>query len=426
MLGLYNAVLLPLRAAASLWAAWGARHGERRHEWNERRARTLPEIRPGGLWIHGASVGEARLVGLVVDAVRARNPGLPIAVSATTRTGRLGLPGSPRADATFFAPLDFRGYPDRVLDAVRPGTLVLVETELWPNLLHAAAERRVPAVLINGRLSPERMSRYRRLKRLYAPLLAGLSRVGAQTVPDAERLLELGVREPALVVTGNIKYDLRAPAVEARQLRARFGLAAERPVVAAGSTGAGEDGAVIDAFLETRRTYPDLFLILAPRHPQRADAVAREASGRGLALHRMSSGADERAGRSDGLLVDVVGELAALYVLARAAFVGGSLVPIGGHNVLEPAAAGVPVLFGPHTHHVTEPADALLAVEGAERVTNAHELATAWSRLLADGSRRERMARRAAGVIEANRGALARSVELILGCVDARLPARQA
>jgi 3-deoxy-D-manno-octulosonic-acid transferase len=140
----------------------------------------------------------------------------------------------------------------------------------------------------------------------------------------------------------------------------------------------------------------------------------------------MSSGADERAGRSDGLLVDVVGELAALYVLARAAFVGGSLVPIGGHNVLEPAAAGVPVLFGPHTHHVTEPADALLAVEGAERVRNAHELATAWSRLLADGSRRERMARRAAGVIEANRGALARSVELILGCVDARLPARQA
>ena len=422
MLGLYNTVLLPLRAATTLWAAWDARREGRAREWDERRARVVPAIRGGGLWIHGASVGEARLVALVVDVVRSRRPELAIAASATTRTGRGQLPAPPRVDAAFFAPLDFPGYPGRLLDAVRPGVLALVETELWPNLLHAAAERAVPTVLVNGRLSPERMSRYRRLKRLYRPLLAGLSRVGAQTARDGERLIEMGVREQALVVTGNIKYDLPAPAVEVHRLRSRFGLAPERPVVAAGSTANGEDGAVIDAFLETRRTCPDLFLILAPRHPERADDVAREAQVRGVRLHRMSSGDDARAGRSDGLLVDVVGELAALYALARAAFVGGSLVPIGGHNVLEPAAVGVPVLFGPHTHHVTEPVDSLLAAGGARRVGSAGDLAAAWIRLLADDVRRETMARKAAVVIESNRGALERSVALILGALDSQPP----
>jgi 3-deoxy-D-manno-octulosonic-acid transferase len=186
----------------------------------------------------------------------------------------------------------------------------------------------------------------------------------------------------------------------------------------AGSTGDGEDGAVLDAFLKTRGAHPDLFLILAPRHPQRADDVAREAESRGLRLHRLSGGDDASAGRADGLLVDAVGELGQLYALARAAFVGGSLVPVGGHNVLEPAALGVPVLFGPHTHHVSDPADSLVTAGGAWRVRDAEELATAWTVLVDDDRAREEMARRATAVIEASRGALGRSVDLILSALD--------
>jgi 3-deoxy-D-manno-octulosonic-acid transferase len=412
MLGLYNTALLPLRAAALVWAGVDRGSEARTREWGERRARVLPGLPPGGIWMHGASVGEARIVKSLAAAVRRRRPDVPLAVSAITRTGRGQLPGPPDVESAFFAPLDFTGLPGRVLDAVRPAALVLVETELWPNLLHEADARRVPVGLINGRLSAGRMSRYRRFGGLYRPLLERIARVGAQSAADAERFRELGVPAERLETTGNVKYDLPPPTADPAAVRERFGLAVDRPVLVAGSTGEGEEIAVLDAFAQMRERFPDLYLVLAPRYPARADDVERLVRERGLELTRVTTFVEGSAVR-DGLLVDTIGELASLYTVARIAFVGGSLVPIGGHNVLEPAACGVPVLFGPHTENADEPARALLDAGAACRVGDADALAARCLELLGNDEARHRMGERAEAVVRANRGAMERTLSIL-------------
>lgn len=412
MLRLYNTALLPLRAAAALYAAWASRDPARAVEWAERRARTLPSTPPGGLWIHAASVGEVAILRQIVRVLRVERERLPIATSCTTPAGRAGLSEASLADAAFFVPLDFAGMPGRILDALRPRALVLVETELWPNLLHEAAERGVEAVVVNARLAPERMARYRRLRALYAPLTMTL-RVGAQSAADAARFAEIGVPDGRISVTGNVKYDLPVPATSGAELRARFGLG-ERPVVVAGSTGEGEEALVLDAFLATRKVVPSAYLVLAPRHVARAAEVLREAAARGVTLVRRSSVEEGGAPSGDGLLVDTLGELSGLYAMAGAAFVGGSLVPIGGHNVLEPAAAGVPVLFGPHTQHVAEPARALLSAGAALRVDDSRALGSAFTLLCGDRERARAMGAAGRAVVSRNGGALLRTVELVL------------
>ena len=416
---LYNILLVPIRWLASLASFRFRRDDRRREEWAERRVRSVPGIEAGGLWIHGASVGEIRIVTSIASALRKARPELPLAVSAYTRTGRDALPGPPRVDASFFMPFDFPGYPARLLEALQPAGLVLVETELWPNLIREAEIHRIPVIVVNGRLSPARMRRYRRLGSLYRPLLRSLAAVGIQSGDDAERFLELGVDRERIEITGNIKYDLPRPEIEPYRLAARFGLSPDRPVLVAGSTGPGEEEAVFAAFLEIRRDRPDAFLILAPRHPERSEGVHQMATAAGLDLCRLSGADSGGAGATDGLLVDTLGELAALYGLATAAFVGGSLIPVGGHNVLEPAAAGVPVLYGPHTEHFREPARALLQAGGGTVVADAGALAGAFRSYLRDPER-ARIAGAAAGqVVQANRGALDRSVDLVLKTVSA-------
>ncbi len=414
MLRLYNLLLSPLRVAAPAVAAWRSARGGSREAWDERLGRRLPSVPPGGIWIHGASVGEARIATSLAAGLREAEPSLPLAASAVTRTGRERLPAPPAVDAAFHAPLDFPGPVRRVLSALRPRALVLIETELWPNLLALASRAGASSCLVNGRLSPERMARYRRLRSLYRPLLAGLAGVGAQDGEAAERLRSLGARPEAIEITGNVKYDLPPPAEDRDLLRRRYALAANRPVVAAGSTGEGEDAPVLDAFHDLRREFPDAFLLLAPRHPTRFRSAEEEARRRGLRLHRFSDGEPSRAGGTDGILLDALGALSTLYALADVAFVGGSLVPVGGHNVLEPAAASVPVLFGPHTHHVGEPAEALLRRGGARRVADAAALARAWGEWLRSRDERERAGRAALAVVLENRGALARTVALVL------------
>ena len=409
MLGLYNIALFPLRASAALWAAWSARDPVRRVEWGERLGRRLPAAPPGGLWLHGASVGEARLVARLASAVRSRRPGLPMYASATTVAGRAGLPAPPAVDAAFFVPLDFRGLGSRVLGALRPAALVLVETELWPNLLHETLSAGVPIVVLNGRLSARRMRRYRRLGGLYRPLLARVAAVGAQSEADAQRFVELGAPHPRVRVTGNLKYDLVPPP-------GGRGVAA-RPTFVAGSTAPGEEAAVIEAFRRARATTTDLLLVLAPRHLNRVAEVDALVRSSGLTLVRLGAGAPIE-GLTDVLLVDTLGDLPALYRDARVAFVGGSLVPVGGHNLLEPAAAGVPVLFGPHVDHVAEPAAALERAGGGRRVRDAAELAAALGTWLADDRLRVEAGEAARQVVESNRGAVERSVGLLLETLD--------
>jgi 3-deoxy-D-manno-octulosonic-acid transferase len=339
---------------------------------------------------------------------------LPLYASAVTRTGRAGLPGPPAVDAAFFAPLDFRGLPSRVLEALGPTGLALVETELWPNLVHEAGQRGVPVAIVNGRLSEERMSRYRRWRRLYRAVLEGIARVGAQSDADAERFESLGVDRGRIVVTGNLKYDLAPLDHDRAALRDRLGVdPVSRPVLVAGSTAEGEDAAVLDAFLAVRAEHPGTLLILAPRHLSRVEAASAACAARGLESVRLSGIPPANAAGRDVVVVDSTGELARLYAVADAAFVGGSLVPVGGHNVLEPVAAGVPVLFGVHTGHVAEPARALVDAGAATRVADGEALGRAWSLLLGDRAARDRMAACGRGVLEGGRGSLVRTLDLL-------------
>lgn len=416
MIRLYNAALFPLRIAVSAWGGARMRSGAKGEKWAERLARRIPQVRPGGIWIHGASVGEARIVEEIARGLRDARPSLPLSASAVTATGRGQLPTPPLVDAAFFLPFDFSGLPSRILDAVRPRVLVIVETELWPNLLSEAAGNGVAVVTVNGRLSEQRMTSYRRLGRLYRPLLSRLYAVGARTRSDARRFEELGVPAGAIRVTGNVKYDLPTPTVDPVGLRQRLGLASDRPVFVAGSTAKGEDALVLEAFSIARSLHPDLMLVLAPRHPERCDEVKQIVRSAGYEVDPLST--SDGSPPRDVLLVDTIGQLKAIYSLAAAAFVGGSLVPRGGHNVLEPAAVGVPVLFGPHTESVSEPADALEQAGGALRVGSAPELGEAVSSILSDPDRAGRIVENARAVLATNRGAVERSLQIVLDAFD--------
>lgn len=414
---LYNVALLPVRVASFVFGVWPRGSPEANLERDQRLARRLPSAPPDSLWIHGASVGEARMVGALAGEVRRRRPRQPVVASAVTPTGRRQLPQPPAIDAAFFLPLDFPAVQRRAFDHVRPSMVVLVETEIWPNLLAEAALRKIPVAIVNGRLSRKRFTRYRRLASLYAPLLSGLGAVAAAGADDAERFSSLGVPDGAIHVIGNLKFDLPPLSADLAGLRRRFGVPEGRPVVAAGSTGEGEDTLALDAFLGARRTVPNLMLILAPRHPDRFATAADEAVRRGLSVACVSHRRAEPG--ADVLLVDTIGELASLYGLAGSAFVGGSLVPVGGHNLLEPLAAGVPVLFGPYTDQVEPIAEALIHAGAGSRVDDAAALGRRWAELAARPDERARLSRLGAAFLAANRGALHRAVDLVLALRDA-------
>jgi len=422
MIRLYNTALAPLRPLAELWARRPWLAPDKREEWEQRRGLGLPRPRAGGLWIHGASVGEARIVRGLAAAVRGARHDLSLSVSALTPTGRAQLPAPPAVDAAFFSPLDFRGFTARALHAIRPLVFALVETELWPNLLREALDRSARIVVVNGRLSDRRMGRYRRFSRLFRPLLAGVTRLGAQTEVDAQRFVELGASPAAVAVTGNVKYDLPGPEADATVVRDRLGLAPERPVFVAGSTWRGEEDLVLGAFEDAKRVHPDLLLLLAPRHPDRVDKVEESVRSRGHTIGRCSRDASRSAG-CDVILVDTVGELPSLYQLASVAFVGGTLVPVGGHNLLEPAGVGAPVLFGPHTDNVREIASALGRAGAATRVTDGKGLSRELRSLLHDADRRGTMGRLGRELVRSNRGALERSARMIFEVLDAATPA---
>jgi len=413
MLALYNTALLPFRLLAPLWGAWQARDAASRAEWEQRLGRDIPAAHRGGLWIHGSSVGEARIVGALARQLRRAAPRLSLSVSSQTVTGRAQLPGPPEVDSAFFAPLDFPDAVDRTLATLAPRALILVETELWPNLLHAGRRAGLSIVVVNGRLSADRMRRYRRFGSLYRGCVGCLSRVAAQSEDDAARFVEMGLDPSAVEVTGNVKYDLPVPADDSAELRRRIGWSHDQSVFLAGSTAVGEEEILLDALARVREQSPGLRLALAPRHPERFDTVERQIRAAGFSVARFSATPSAGAASADVLLVDTVGDLRRLYRLATVAFVGGSLVPVGGHNLLEPALVEAPLLVGPHTHNVAEMAG-LLSEAGASRsVCDAEELAAVLSTLLAQPEQRETMIRAATRVATIHRGALSRSIELI-------------
>jgi len=366
------------------------------------------------IWLHAASLGEVAAAAAVLSALRARHPETPIVVTTATPTGRS------RARELFgagtvvrFLPYDTPRAVARFLDNVEPALAIIMETELWPNLFRECARRALPLVLASARLSAKSASRYRRCGALFRDIFTANVIVAAQTAGDAERFRSIGAHPERTHVVGNVKFDIEVGAdggVRAQRLRSQT--LGGRPTWIAGSTHAGEDEQVIDAHCQVRAQRPDALLVLAPRHPSRFDGVAALLARSGLAFSRRSGGAPVAADAAV-LLLDTLGELSDFYAAADIAFVGGSLVPIGGHNLLEPAALGVPVLYGPSQFNGRESAALLSAAGAALPVADARTLAASVRRLFDRPEERQRIGAIGRATVASARGSVARLLALI-------------
>jgi 3-deoxy-D-manno-octulosonic-acid transferase len=405
------AIVLPL-AVPVLWIR-DRITGKSRPPFGLRLARDLPEIAPGGVWIHAVSVGEVEVARQLVRRLRETRGQLPILVTATTATG-LSLARRTLADeATVLpSPLDLPGPVGRLFSAAKPRLLVLVETELWPEMLHQAGASGVPVAVVNGRLSEGSFARYHRIRRLLRPLLEPVAMVLVRDSSDAARFGEIGVDRGRIRVAGNIKYDL-SPDPEPLQWAAHITrLAGDRPVIVAGSTMDGEEDRLVEACERHRAEGVAPFLVIAPRHPERFDVVAGLLERRGLAVARRSR-LPEVPDRADVWLMDSIGELARAYALGSVAFVGGSLAATGGHNPLEAAVWGVPVLSGPHVFNFQEVYRDMVAAGGARLVADDGELMAELLRLIKDPVAARAMGAAGRAEVERNRGATARTVDAL-------------
>jgi 3-deoxy-D-manno-octulosonic-acid transferase len=369
------------------------------------------------LWVHAVSVGEVLAVSRLVKTLDAALPGCFIAVSTTTRTGQELARERFGAERVFYCPLDLPWAVRAYLKALQPRLLVLAETEFWPNLLSGCFRRGIPVAVVNARISDRSWPRYRRLRWLWRPFLSRLSRVLAQSQTDAERLKAIGCLPQRVTVAGTLKFDVRA-AWEAEATLQLKALAQGLRFVVAGSTLEGEEAALVEAWPQLLEADPQLAMVLAPRHPERFGAVAALLDKSGVAWVRRS---DWRA-TNEGLikplcpgsivLLDTIGELASVYSLASVAFVGGSLIPAGGHNPLEPAQFGVPIVMGPHYANFRAITEDLLAHQ-ALRIAAREELAAVLIELLQDRSATEAMGSRARQVFTSQAGATTRCVEAL-------------
>jgi len=385
---LLNAIYLALLVACAPWLVYRAvRTGRYRQGWSEKFLGDAP-ARIGDrpcVWFHAVSVGEVLLLKPILRELGRRRPGWELVVSTTSATG-LGVARRAYPDlVTFYAPLDFSWATRRAVARVRPTVLALVELELWPNLVWAAHRAGCRVAVVNGRLSPRSHRGYRRLRGPLGPTFRRLDAVTVQTEEYAERFVDLGVPRQRVRVTGSVKYDgLEGDRSNPRTLALRraLGLSAADLVFVAGSTMEGEEDAALAAYRRARGDHPTLRLVLVPRHAERFQAVAAWLAREGEAVVRRSlPGARPEVAAAGGppvVLIDTLGELSAVWGLADVAFVGGSLYPgRGGQNMMEPAAFGAAVLFGPHTENFRETVDQLLKCGGARRVADAGDLALA-------------------------------------------------
>ena len=378
------------------------------------RALLVPSI-----WLHAVSLGEMSAAAPLARALRLRFPHMALVVTTATPAGRARAAALFEGDADIrFLPYDTPGAVRRFLARTRPRAAIIMETELWPNLLRECERRGIPVLLASARLSLRSVSRYRRFGGLFAAVFSKNLVVAAQTAEDAERFKSIGAAAQRTLVVGNVKFDVRVDAGIVQAGRAlRAVLAGARPVWIAGSTHAGEEEQLLDAHSALLTSTPNAVLLLVPRHKDRFAAVAELLARRGVRFarrSRMASG--EQAPRlpddTPVLLVDTVGELATLYASADVAFVGGSLVAVGGHNLLEPAV-GLPVLTGPSHFNGEEIAQLLLARGAAQEVQSAQDLAAALQRLLAAPQLREQIGIIGKEIIATNRGSVARLLALI-------------
>ncbi|MCK5219614.1 3-deoxy-D-manno-octulosonic acid transferase [bacterium] len=364
------------------------------------------------IWFHAASLGELSAVEPIAGALKERNPDIGIVVSTTTLTGLEQVKHKiPMASRALLLPLDYPGAVKRIMKMVEPNLLVLTETELWPNLIRQTKRLGIQLALVNGRLSQRSLRHYQWISRLISSMLKSFDLMAMQSEKDAERFKLLGANPQRLKVTGNVKFDTSSRS-RRDDLRSELRLASSRPVWVAGSTRPGEEEIILQAFKEVQERIPNAVLILAPRHLERLREVEQ-------LLVRQCTAFTYRSRVSKELLdfpviiLDNIGELAEIYGLAQVAFIGGSLVSLGGHNPLEPAMLGVPVLIGPHTDHFARPVEILLKSGGAQVITTAEELAAAVINMLSHPEEARQCGEQARQSVSAYQGAAGRTVDLL-------------
>ncbi len=407
-------LLLPL-VMLRLWLR-GRKAPAYRQRWAERLGIFPKPDFDKTIWVHSVSVGETIAAAPMIKALQARYPDYQLVVTTMTPTG------SERVRALFadqvfhvYAPYDIPVAINRFLNAINPAMLIVMETELWPNTVHCCAKRHIPLVLANGRLSEKSARGYQRFSGLTVPMVQALSAIAAQDTASAQRFRQLGADQQRLTVTGSIKLDISVDEQlheQAAQLKAHWSQCGERKIFIAASTHQGEDEQLLSAFSAIKDHHSKPLLLLVPRHPERFDSVAALCVQQGYRVVRRSSG-DEVTADVDVLLGDTMGELLLLYGCSDIAFIGGSLVATGGHNMLEPAAWGLPLLTGPSDFNFKQISDALVQAGALRQVATAEQLAAAVTQLLSEEALCGRMRCVALQYIEANRGALERLLVVI-------------
>ena len=371
------------------------------------------------IWIHALSVGEVTSALPLVQGIRRHFPESRIIFSVSTRSGDLVAKRliAPYADAIIASPFDFWLSVRLVLHKLRPDLFILVETDFWPNWLHQLARKRIPLLLVNGRISASSFATYHRYRCFFRPMFQTFTLLSMQTATDADKMQQLGIAPKRILPLGNLKFDAIPPAdarmtseTARRKGKKIYGFAADSPLWICGSTHRGEEQAILPLFAKLRAVFPDLQLLIAPRRIERADEIATIARDLGLPCRTRTHGC-----YLDGplLILDTIGELAGCYPLAEIVFIGGSLVPEGGHNPLEPAACGVPVLFGPHMEDFIEIATELVASAGALYVDNAGKLHHELKKILADEHLRQTMGTAARDCVTANRGVVDKHLAIL-------------
>lgn len=412
---IYSLILYLLTPLVLLRLAWrGLRAPEYWKRWPERFGFfSAPQLNET-IWIHAVSVGEFQAALPLIKALQARYPDVKMVVTTTTPTGSVRVQAA-LGDTVFhvYAPYDLPGAVRRFLRRIRPRVAIIMETELWPNLFHGCHARDIPLILANARLSERSAAGYRRIAGLTRQTLCNITAVAAQTQDDARRLISLGADAARVHVTGNIKFDINIPASlheQAVALRQEWG--AERPVWIAASTHEGEDEQVLEAFAAVRQALPDALLVLVPRHPERFPRVAALCRKQGYEVVLRSE--QRQCSATTAVFVgDSMGELMLFYAASDVAFIGGSLVATGGHNMLEPAALGIPVITGPHTFNFAEISRMLLNAGAARQVDGATQLAEVVTAYLKDNDLRHAAGEKGRHLVEQNRGALMKLVDIV-------------
>ena len=394
------------------WLWQRLRHGK--HQGVRERLGRVPErmraSRGNVIWVHAVSVGEVLTVTPVVEELRQRHPTFRVLVSTVTDTGQKLARQRFCKENVFYFPLDFAFAVRSYVEALRPSLVVVAETEFWPNFLRIAKGSGARIAVINARISDRSFPGYRRVRGLLRRVLANVDLFLAQTGEDRERLLAIGAAGERVRISGNLKFELTSKAAPALVGRLRSALNAGHagPLLVCGSTVETEEAIVVSAFQEVLRRYHDAVMVLAPRHPERLADVVKVLETSGVKFWRRSQWKDERL--SSGIfLLDSIGELASIYGLADVAFVGGSLAPRGGHNILEPASAGVATLVGPHTENFRDIVN-LFRSEDVVRVVTKETLAATFLELLGNDAMRAQLGRRASEIFKANAGAKEKTV----------------